>query len=348
MIAEKSDNRLLWIDVVKGLAILGVILQHTLQRTIYYFDQADNFILTISNHFVASVNMQWFFAVSGIVYFLKREQYLANPLYFFKTRFYDLIIPYLIFGPLVWLGKFVLSAYVRYEVSVDDLLQMFVTPIAFMWFIYVLFFIEIIVYLVDKYIRGQYGIILLCYFAVYVALVLTTGRGKDVFHLTSYYLFWYYLGGFFVYYKEKLSDRKLIYINGICWIILFSIYTIWKILSVNILFSKLLIIGYTMCSVLFVLLICQQYARFGRLSLALNYFGRKSMYLYILNPIIINGTREILIKCGINNMYVNMIAFFLSAIVIACLIAKIAKHVSYVEFPFSPRKYLLKKTHQHD
>lgn len=101
--------------------------------------------------------MELFFAISGYVYFLKREKYIQNIRNFIKTRFYDLMLPYFMFGPTIWLGKFALSAFVRDPMSVSDLLNMFYVPIAFMWFIYVLFFVEVAILLFDKYSKKSIG-----------------------------------------------------------------------------------------------------------------------------------------------------------------------------------------------
>lgn len=340
-------KRELWIDVVKGIAILAVVLQHSLQRTIHYFDANNNFALSVANLFVNSVNMQWFFVISGLIYFLKRETYLANPKQFIKTRFYDLMIPYLIFGPLIWLGKFILSAYVKNNVEIDDLIGMFVTPIAFLWFIYVLFFVEVIIYMIDKLVKPRYELALLFTFVLYVIVHLESGsRGEDVLRSTLYFCFWYYLGGVFVLYKDRISNniRQIICAGLVLWITLFIISVIVEEFSNghNIIVYSLRIL-YTLGAVAFVLLFSKEFTEQGLLTRWLNYLGINTMYLYILNPIIINGTREVLVVCNIQNMYINMVLFFINAVMLACLIAEVAKRVPLIEFSFSPRKYLIKK-----
>lgn len=184
--ARYSTQREYWLDLVKGLAIIGVVLQHSLQRTIYFFDMGDTLFLPAANDFVASVNMQWFFVVSGYIYYAKRKQYVENPKIFCRNKFIDLMIPYLILGPLIWLGKFTLSAYVKNQVGIDTLFNMFVTPIAFMWFIYVLFFIEIIVFVIDKATHLKYEFLLGITFVMYAVVLLLIGYGEDVFHILCF------------------------------------------------------------------------------------------------------------------------------------------------------------------
>ena len=285
--------------------------------------------------------MQWFFIVSGYIYFSRKERYLSNPKNFLKTRFIDLMIPYLILGPVIWFGKFTLSAYVKNQVSLNDLADMFVTPIAFMWFIYVLFFVEIIIFLIDKIANWRWEATLCLLFIIYVTLHLTIGRGKDVFNLTFYYLFWYYLGGIFVYYKEFIENRAKQFVvwGGILWIALFTVHIFIKDTPAD----RINGVIYRIASTFYVCLFFKLYDAQTKTNFLLNYLGNKTIYIYILNPIIINGLRQILVKMNITNIGVSFFTFFFGALVIACVIGEIGKRFAPVGFIFSPRKYIIKK-----
>ncbi len=67
------------------------------------------------------------------------------------------------------------------------------------------------------------------------------------------------------------------------------------------------------------------------------------MYIYILNPIIINGLRQVLVRLNFTDIAVNFFTFFFGAIVIACMIGEVGKRFAPVGFIFSPRKYIIKK-----
>ena len=326
-----------WLDLVKGLAIIGVVLQHSLQRTIYYFDKGDTFFLPAANDFVASVNMQWFFVVSGYIYYARRKQYLKEPKIFCRNKFIDLMIPYLILGPLIWFGKFTLSAYVKNQVGIDTLLNMFVTPIAFMWFIYVLFFIEIIVFMIDKATHIKYEVLLGVAFAMYVTILLLVGYGEDVFRRVPYFMFWYCLGGVFHYYKDFINARqvKLMTLGGVIWIVAWSLHIYLNSKSFNVI--------YTLGSVFFICLFFKRHCSMNRTNNLLNYLGNKTMYVYILNPIIINGLRQVLVKLHVSSITVNFFIFFFGALIIASLIGEIGKKFPPVGFVFTPRKYIIKK-----
>lgn len=325
-----------WLDLVKGLAMVFVVMQHTLQRVIQDFGNESLSFLSIVHWFVATVPMQWFFAASGLIYFAKRDKYLLSGKQFLRSRFLDLMVPYLILGPAVWLAKFALSAFVTKQVTLSDLCGMFATPIAFMWFIYVLFCVEIIVYAIDKMLRWRFEIVLGLLFFLYTAIQLTIGRGTNVLNLTLYYLFWYYLGGIFVRYHKILSENSkvLTIMGGGIWAFCFTLSIITKMHVFPILYS--------LGSTLFVYLLFQKHHSPTPPRRLLNYIGNMTMYVYILNPIIINGLRQVLLSVDIaaNNITINIVAIFVGALVIACLIGELGKRVTPIGFIFTPRKVL--------
>ena len=199
-------KRIQWLDIVKGVAILGVVLQHTFQRLMTYYNLDDDIVLNFLNKLIVSCNMELFFVVSGIIFFLQRQRYQDNPKQFVKTRFIDLIIPYLILGPTIWFGKFMLSSFVKNQVSINDLYDMFITPIAFMWFIYILFFVEVIALFIDRLMKNRFFIPLIGLLLIsFTTQFYDFGNPADIYHRVPYYLFWYYLGGILVLFKNTVS-----------------------------------------------------------------------------------------------------------------------------------------------
>lgn len=95
-------------------------------------------------------------------------------------------------------------------------------------------------------------------------------------------------------------------------------------------------------STLFVYLLFQKHYSPTPPRRLLNYIGNMTMYIYILNPIIINGLRQVLLSVDIaaNNITINIVAIFVGALVIACLIGELGKRVTPIGFIFTPRKVL--------
>ena len=51
-------KRIQWLDIVKGVAILGVVLQHTFQRLMTYYNLDDDIVLNFLNKLIVSCNME--------------------------------------------------------------------------------------------------------------------------------------------------------------------------------------------------------------------------------------------------------------------------------------------------
>lgn len=83
--------------------------------------------------FIYGFHMMLFFMISGYIYGLKEnKRNTPEPFWHFtKVKLIDYGIPYLIFAVLVWGGKFIFSAFVKFQVSIKDLLLVFVNPVAF-------------------------------------------------------------------------------------------------------------------------------------------------------------------------------------------------------------------------
>lgn len=335
-----AKERIQWLDIVKGIAILGVVLQHTFQRLMTYYNLNDDVVLNYLNRIVGSCSMELFFFISGVIFFLQKDRYQSDPKWFVKARFIDLMIPYLILGPLIWVGKFTLSSMVKNQVSVDDLLDMFVTPIAFMWFIYILFFVEIIALFINRWAAKCYEVTL----AVLLVISMSSsfvpfGVSADIFHRVPFYLFWYYLGGCLVLYKDRLSfldKRHTSLALCVLWIVGFSSNFFLNLGIFSVIVTTLGV--FTWISMY------MNKSITNILDKWMHYLGKRTMYIYILNPLIINGTWQILKNLGWGGyLLITMLCFVFGTLIIACTIANIAPKIPPIEFIFSPRKYIIKK-----
>lgn len=137
-------NRIKWIDVAKGGTIFLVVFGHVLIGLFdarIYFGVTQN-ILLIAVQVIYVFHMPFFFALSG--YFFKAQPDLHSYLNFIKKRLVTLGLPYLAFSVIIWAIKFIFGDQVRTDVTFKNLLDIWMMPIGPLWFIYVLFALDIV------------------------------------------------------------------------------------------------------------------------------------------------------------------------------------------------------------
>lgn len=118
MINEKKNKRVDWIDCVKGLGILFVVLGHVYQC---------NYI----HSWIYSFHMPMFFLLSGIL--LRKKKSVGNYLTFIKTKIISLFIPFVVFRIILIAYWIIVERYFR---------PLDLGPI---WFLLVLFLIELFI-----------------------------------------------------------------------------------------------------------------------------------------------------------------------------------------------------------
>lgn len=121
-------QRILYLDNLKGIAILLVVLGHCIQFTSIEFD--DDFIFRL----IYSFHMPLFFMISGYVSCKTMVKWNV----IVRRRLYQLILPYILMGGVKCL---------EYDLPFINLC---IEPNNFSWFIWSLFFINLIVVTIDK------------------------------------------------------------------------------------------------------------------------------------------------------------------------------------------------------
>lgn len=122
-------ERIIWIDVAKGIGILLVIVGHLISPG------------NILHHWIYSFHMPLFFFLSGIC--LKNDRKYGN---FIKRRVKSLLLPYLLFGILITIMEFGLHPI---SAILDNIKTRFFNYGA-MWFIPVLFVTELLFFPLSK------------------------------------------------------------------------------------------------------------------------------------------------------------------------------------------------------
>ena len=207
-----NANRLVWADSLKGILIVLVVLGHAIQTTLGDSCE-DNHLWNI----IYSFHMPAFMAISGYLSF--RPNYHENSIGEYKKgisrRFRQLIVPYVIWTIILLMINNCFS----FELIFDHLLY-----VKGLWFLWVLFFINLIFRLGD-YLSQRTKICQEVWeftFCVLLSIMTILWNIKYfAFHFVAWYFIFYSLGYYLHKYDRFLTTKLVIIIPMlICWSLL--------------------------------------------------------------------------------------------------------------------------------
>lgn len=316
----KSRNRTL--DVLKGVAIILVIVGHSIQRgLIVNYDQVSIWKL------IYTVHMPLFFAVSGYIASLSHKK--INVLYL-KNRFWRLIYPKIVWTLLLYIAspiKFTGLSDINFPPSFSEFLKdIIIHPDFIVWFLYVLFMIEIIIKIGQTLFEKNFLIFtiisMIFLFIAWRASVVVFGT--VIFGLDKILLYFplYLLGYYFQIYEKKLYRfRKLLCVLGaIVWMLLFSFYPFSNNLGKFGTILTFLLIW--ICSISGMIVIYYFFdsniiKKTTVIVEIFSYIGKISLELYLVQSLVLN--------IGIGTGYIRVISIFISCVVISMFIILLTK-----------------------
>lgn len=302
------------IDVLKGIAIVMVILGHAVIR--YPINLHEVEWTKAIYDWVETMHMPLFFLVSGFCY-----SYKGNYRAFINKKIWRILIPYAIFNLIDCVPRALLGIFVNRPRTIGESIKSMLLYGGEYWFLYVLMIIFMVFPLIEKKAKNKFGLILL----VVVSCVL-----KFIPNLPDCFLVWriaYHFFYFVVGYVlkrffdiEKANDwvqrNKLLSVGGMAAIICIQIFFI-PIYVTD--FNQ--IYGIALCYIFSVL--CGQWIKKWLMG-----FGEYSLQLYLLNGFFLVFSRcltinVLRIKSPLIIVVVNMIFdLVISYLVIKYIFAK--------------------------
>lgn len=329
----KNSKRLGWLDAIRGFAILLVVLGHSIER----LDSGLGIGMFLQgiDVFIYGFHMSLFFMISGYVYGFRREKNISESFKYFTIRkIIDLGLPYVIFAILVWLGKFIFADFVRHTVTVKDLLMIFVTPVAFTWFLYILLWVSILIKALDIKIRNKTIIWIITLVMVIVGCLFETNI--KLIDRVLFYSISYYTGVVLSKKLGKETNNKFVFLI----FIIFIAASALREIGYNYSYLKA-ITGVTGSIVIMFLFIvvgeCNNlFYRF------LSFCGRITIFIYILHPVVLSAVKVILTKLSITNVAIWLSVLLLSGFAVPIFYYLLGKKIWVLDAVFRPRRYILK------
>ena len=143
-----------WIDTVKGVAMIAVILGHVVQGYLVagMFPEAHPVLQALFD-LIYAWHMPLFFMASGYLYEMTWHERSCNIFARIREKFFDMFILYVLFSLFFWGTKYLAASRIQMNhiISIEELFHIFVHPLSYLWFLYVLIILFAVIPLLDRY-----------------------------------------------------------------------------------------------------------------------------------------------------------------------------------------------------
>lgn len=266
-----DDKRNKKIDMLRGIAVLAVLLGHAIQRGLVV-DYLENPFFKI----IYSFHMPLFMVLSGYLLFKYSDRLNLT---FIKKRFLKLIIPTIVWSYLIYFVRnlwFVgIKPFIPFPDSVVEYTKILLKyPDYIIWFLYIVFICNIIFFLKKNIIKSniKYDLILTILIAIGIYFIPISHFG--IARLKIYFPL-FCIGYYLNYLIEiiKKYQNILVIIASIIYILLFK--------SFNVLLDNLIIYYAISLSAIMLLYFCINLIKNKKIEKVLSYFGKRSLEIYL-------------------------------------------------------------------
>lgn len=250
-------ERIEYIDQLKGLAIILVVVAHVINS----FGIQNN----LFSDFIASFHTRLFMFLSGIFFYKKNSIYNANLLYkYLKKRFLRIIIPFLVIG-----GFYSFTVH-------NDIVPILIGSVDDLWFLPTLFNCIILglvyVFIVQKINSNIFKLLILLFYSSSLIIIWHIGLIKFIpYSFMTVHMFPYFIFGYLFKHFENVKNivcNEKLYVPSI---ILFIVF-----MKLNLPFK---FEGF------FIIIVLIQFFSSIKncIPAFLSYYGRNSLEIYILH-----------------------------------------------------------------
>lgn len=315
------NNRLFYVDTLKGFTILCVVLGHIIQYSYNNFDENHLF------RYIYAFHMPLFMMISGFVSSTTPSSIIT----FTIKKGQHLILPFIVWG--------IFSSILHQELNISHIISLFIYPDTGLWFLWVLFFISIFYNLSlnisQKYKINKYKCFIFTLFFLFIISKLSHGLGGS--HLISWYFIFFICGVILRSIQKLPSNTKILSLLLLIFLIL-GFY--WKrieapiSISTNIVLTALctycykIITALTACIFLFTFYKSIENLK-SKVQNLLQLFGKETLGIYAIHYYFISIWEQLGLEPSI--IYVALELIFISVFsLLSVKILKINKHLSFI------------------
>ena len=327
---KKTKERELWVDYTKLFACFLVVIGHLLQglnkaniswnENLYYY----------INSYIYIFHMPLFMCLSGYLYgkYTKintKREYLQ----FVKKKLINLGVPYFIFYLAYVFINMMFSSSVNSQKGIQDILNIFTNPISPFWFLYTLFFIFLLIPIIEKIFKNNVKVLGTVFIVLHIVSIFFDTHIYAINTFLQYGIY-FYLGVLLT--KNTFKDIKIG--KALINFIFFTAITIAYCVTVknsfinneikNIIKFILAVYG-IFASIAIIKSISEQLKNIK----IYNELSKYTFSIYLMHTTFSAGIRIVLFKLGIYNFYINFILGLALGIIGPTIIAIILSKIKY-------------------
>lgn len=339
----KSNNQLVFINILKSIACICVLVGHVLNGMIKDGMEI-HLVLYHINTFVYLFHVPCFFFASGYLYGKNDIEGVGQYLRFIGKKFIVLGVPYLICSIAYILFSSVLSGDMHTSYSFSAIAFLWKEPVAQYWYLYALFEMFLIIPIIEFVFKNLNKFLILVLFTVAALLIYPD---IDCVAYVTGYAYIFYMGVYFN--KTDLLDRSGIMEKRTSYIFLCScagcivIYGIYSQVISYETFNN----GGILKSIvrpLLVLMIVGISLAIEKMKNCVNRFliwlSQYSLYVYLFHTWFSGTLRVVLRRAGITNCWIQAVSGIAVGLSGSVLLAVIIRKVPLFRVWFEPLKVL--------
>lgn len=329
----KTKNRIIWIDNLKAVALILIVIGHLWQSFTKSAILPDDQIFNTFNRVIYYFHVELFFIASGYLYQkLNKKQSFKDYTKLIGNKLIAFGVPFIVFLSASYLLKVVFASEVNSQA--DGLFySFFIVPLAPYWFLYALFFI----FAVSPILKGKAdGIIRIIiafalYFVSFINLSFLPAPLVTIIKYISLHLIWFVLGMEIARFDmEKLFKKWHIVFFIIGCAIGITLCLTKKATEYNLLVGMLCCVGL----VSFTGAVSKSDSQNKLLGLISKY----NMPIFLMHTIFAAGLRAVLFKIGITNPLIHIPCGLIASFAMPILAMEILQKIK-CDFIVYPTKY---------
>lgn len=332
---NKSNTRYYWVDNLKFSCCILVVLGHFYMSMISAGILPDNLCYNLTIKTMYTFHVPVFFVCSGFLY------QKSNKVHSFKSWYKNVLdkllnlgVPYFTFTAITLLMKNIFADSVNNPAG-DTLYTLFIHPTAPYWYLYALFFMFVFIPCLNT--KKQSVALLIFALVAKIFCIICTGYGiaiPYIIYSTLSRMIWLVLGITLSFdiidLKSKPSKAVMIVCAVLAVVISVCLYKEQSLSE-----TQNFIIG--LLFVIAIIIASQNYA-FTSLNKLSSNFSEYFMPVYVMHTIACAGVRILLIKIGVLNPVIHIIAGVISGFLLPIIAYKIAKKIPIFLFFIYPKK----------